>query len=98
MTDQELKECIAEVKYSDMHDKAKKKIINALLEVQKYKEIGTVEEFVVANYISNAAANRMYEVREEVRNLLKCYCGDSDAMMKVHSFEEHIEMILRMLD
>lgn len=35
MTDQELKECIAEVKYSAIPKQSKKKIINALMENQQ---------------------------------------------------------------
>ena len=35
MTDQELKECIAEVKYSAIPEPSKKKIINALMENQQ---------------------------------------------------------------
>lgn len=32
MTEQELRECMAEVKYSDMHNKAKKTVINLIYE------------------------------------------------------------------
>lgn len=35
MTDQELKECIAEVKYSAIPEPSKKKITNALMENQQ---------------------------------------------------------------
>ena len=35
MTKQDLKECIAEVTYSDMHDKTKKKVLDVLLGKEK---------------------------------------------------------------
>lgn len=49
MTDQELKECIAEVKYSAIPEPSKKKIINALMEnQQKSKETVSVMENIEA--------------------------------------------------
>lgn len=49
MTEQDLKECIAEVKHSAIPEQSKKKIINALMEnQQKSKETVSVMENIEA--------------------------------------------------
>ena len=75
--------------------------MTALDEVAEYRKIGNVSVCAIAvsrTRTADIVIDKWNGIRDELKNLLKCYRGDEDTVMRPMSIEEYLEEIIEKME